>query len=328
MRLKSFHGPTLTEAMRNVRDALGDGAIIVATRDDEQGGVRVTAAIDETPKPVAAPVENGVLDQTGSEVIETIAKTLLAHQTAAPLAERLLAAATQFASEDPVIALAAAFDTHLRFAPLADDKAGKPLIFVGPPGAGKTLTIAKLATKAVLAKKQVNVITTDVERAGGIEQLAAFTRLLQVNLTEIEDSHALREAVLLAPPGSLVFIDTPGCNPFAEPDLKATASLIAASGGEAILVLPANIDSDEAIESAKRFQSIGAARILSTRLDMTRRLGNLIRTAFETHLPLANYGMTPKVTIPPQPFNPVSLARLLLPKDEALDVKATGTDKS
>ena len=48
MRLKSFHGSSLTEAMRLVREALGENAIIVATRDDDMGGVRVTAAVDES----------------------------------------------------------------------------------------------------------------------------------------------------------------------------------------------------------------------------------------------------------------------------------------
>ena len=51
MRLKSFSAKTMTEAMQMVRDALGEDAIIVATRE-EQGGpsrggmVNVTAAID------------------------------------------------------------------------------------------------------------------------------------------------------------------------------------------------------------------------------------------------------------------------------------------
>lgn len=51
MRLKSFNAKTMTEAMQMVREALGEDAIIVATRE-EQGGpsrggsVRVTAAID------------------------------------------------------------------------------------------------------------------------------------------------------------------------------------------------------------------------------------------------------------------------------------------
>ncbi len=51
MRLKSFSAKTMTEAMQMVRDALGEDAVIVATREEQGGpqrggGVRVTAAID------------------------------------------------------------------------------------------------------------------------------------------------------------------------------------------------------------------------------------------------------------------------------------------
>ena len=40
--------------MRLVRDALGDDAIIVATREEE-GGVRLTAAIDDVEEPLLPP---------------------------------------------------------------------------------------------------------------------------------------------------------------------------------------------------------------------------------------------------------------------------------
>ena len=44
----------MVEAMRLVRDALGDDAIIVATREEE-GGVRLTAAIDDVEEPLLPP---------------------------------------------------------------------------------------------------------------------------------------------------------------------------------------------------------------------------------------------------------------------------------
>jgi flagellar biosynthesis protein FlhF len=210
MRLKSFHGGNLTDAMRMVREALGDNAIIVATRDDDNGGVRVTAAIDEIPatqQPVTltAPPD-------GSEAMETIAEALTRHHVPSTLAEKLMATATQFASDDPLLALGASFDTHFKFSPVTDEK---PLMLVGPPGVGKTLCTAKFAIKSTLAKKPPTVISTDLERAGGLEQLAAFTRLLKLNLVEIEDAHALRD-LLAMQKGNPVMIDTAGGNPFIE----------------------------------------------------------------------------------------------------------------
>jgi flagellar biosynthesis protein FlhF len=325
MRLKSFHGPNLTEAMRQVREALGENAIIVATRDDDAGGVRVTAAIDEASPPEAAKIPE---PPEGSEAVEIIAEALTRHQMPSHLAEKLIATSMQFANDDPVLALGAAFDTHFEFQPIIDDKPGKPLMLIGPPGAGKTLCIAKFATKATLGKRPVTVISTDLDRAGGMEQLAAFTRLLKLNLIEIEDAHALQDAIALQK-GAHIFIDTAGANPFSDSDRKQTHALVASAGGEAVLTLPAGLDASEGVDMAQEFRNLGATRLLVTRLEMTRRLGSMLRIAYDARLPFANYSASNKVTEAPQPFNPVALARLVLPHAEAgaqtSDVKKQST---
>lgn len=335
MRLKSFHGHSLTEAMRMVRDALGEDAIIVATRDDDAGGIRVTAAIDDVTTSTQSSsaqksVSNSpaVMPDDGSAALETIAEALTRHQVPAHLSERLMATATQFANDDPVLALGAAFDTHFQFQPIIDDKPEKPIILIGPPGAGKTLCIAKFATKAALSKRPVTVISTDLERAGGMEQLAAFTRLLKLNLVEIEDAHALRDMISMQK-GSHILVDTPGCNPFSDQDRKNLHGLIAACGGDATLVMPAGLDSSEAVDMAHEFRALGAVRMILTRLEMTRRLGGMLRVAFDANLPFANYTSSSKVVDAPLPFNPVALARLLLPKKaEAASSKTEPRKKS
>jgi flagellar biosynthesis protein FlhF len=315
--------------MRMVREALGENAIIVATRDDENGGVRVTAAIDEVPAPPAAANTAGpaavgpVSTDDGSEALETIAEALTRHHVPTHLAERIMATAIQFANDDPVLALGAAFDTHFQFHPITDDKPEKPLIVIGPPGAGKTLCIAKLATKAALTKRAVTVISTDLDRAGGMEQLAAFTRLLKLNLVEIEDAHALADMVAMQK-GAHILVDTAGCNPFNEHERNGLQAIVAAVGGEAALVLPAGLDSSEAIDMAYEFRSCGANRLVITRMDIARRMGSMLRVAFDAHLPLANYSNSSKVIDAPLPFNPVSLARLMLPP--AADNKAASPD--
>ncbi|MGE3622553.1 MAG: GTPase [Bdellovibrionales bacterium] len=313
MRLKSFHGPSLTDAMRQVREALGQDAIIVATRDDDMGGVRVTAAIDDAEPARVAPVAVQAVDGVeASEAIDGIAEALARHHTPSAIAERLLATATQFASDDPVLALGAAFDAHLQFQPIVEDRFEKPLVFIGPPGAGKTLCTAKFATRLTLAKKPVTVISTDTERAGGMEQLAAFTRLLKIQLIEVEDSHALRDMIASQKPGQAVIVDTPGRNPFNEYERQQVQAFVNAAGGDATLVLPAGFDAMEALDMAQEFRSLGATRLVVTRLEMTRRLGGLLRLAFESHLPLANFSISSKVTEAPHPFNPVALAKLTL----------------
>jgi flagellar biosynthesis protein FlhF len=262
-----------------------------------------------------------VSQSEGSEAIESIAEALVRHHVTRELSERLMATATQFANDDPVLALGAAFVTHLQFMPVTEEKTDKPIMLVGPPGAGKTLCVAKLATKATLGKRRVTVISTDLDRAGGMEQLAAFTRLLKLNLVEIEDAHALRD-ILTVQKDSHVFIDTAGRNPFLEAERQHIQSYIAAAGGEATLTLPMDMDAGVAIDMVQEFRKLGATRLLFTRLDMCRRLGPMLRIAYEAKMPLANFSASGKVTEPLMPLNPVALARLVLPHAEAKSQKS------
>ena len=319
MRLKSFHGSTLTDAMRSVREALGENAIIVATREEEGGGIRVTAAIDEVPARNDAVTTIKASKQDGSEALETIAEALTRHQVPSSLAEKLMATATQFANDDPLLSLGAAIDMHFKFQPIADLVPGgknyEPLLLVGPPGAGKTLCTAKFATKAVMNKCKPSVISTDLERAGGMEQLAVFTRLLKIDLIEIEDWHALRDIVSMQKTNP-VFIDTAGRNIFDAAEREKTREFIA-STGSATLVLPAGLDATEATDMAHEFRNIGVTRLMITRLDTIKRIGSVMRLAYDARLPLSNYSISHKVTEAPQPLNPVVLARMILKKPGA-----------
>jgi flagellar biosynthesis protein FlhF len=167
-----------------------------------------------------------------------------------------------------------------------------------------------------------------VERAGGIEQLSAFTRLLKLKLLEIEDAHALRDAVSLNKNKSLMIIDTSGRSPYSEKERQQLQQLTACVGGEAILVLPAGLDAAEATELAQEFRTLGATRLLLTRLDITRRLGSILAVAYQSKLPICGANFSNNVTEPLQPLNPVSMAKLLLPQTaraQQSKPKSTGT---
>jgi flagellar biosynthesis protein FlhF len=318
MRLRSFHGDTLSEAMRQVRDALGDDAIIVATRDDTPAGYRVTAAIDDSvpdyinekrPEPkIEKPIDYG------HDVVEVVAEHLTRHGVTPALAETLLSTVTHFADHDALIALGAAMDKHFRFAPLFETN-GKPICLVGPPGAGKTLAVAKIATSRVMSHKNIGVITTDLVRAGAVEQLASLTRLLKLNLFEVEDAPALRDAVEAHPKGSFILIDSTGRNPFNNADLADLRKIITSADVEPVLVMPAGMDAMEAIDMAQAFMQLGARKLVLTKVDMTKRLGSMLALAHETGLQLCEMSSSPKATEALTPLNPVTFARMILPAD-------------
>lgn len=329
MRLRSFHGENMGEAMRQVREALGTQAVIVATRDDEQGGVRITAAVDDSPndliiypqkieKPVAVPAAPAPPPKTDTpveDVVEVVAEQLLRHAVPSTLAEQILGIVTHFADHDALIALGAAMDKLFKFAPLFDTANPRPICLVGPPGAGKTLAVAKIAAQRVMNKKSIGVITTDLTRAGAVEQLAAYTRLLKLRLFEVEDITGLKDAVESHKPGEFIMVDSAGRNPFNKNEMADLKKMLAASDMEPVLVMPAGLDAFEACDMAQAFKEAGVKKIILTKLDLARRLGSLMAMARESGLLLCEMSVSAKVTDPLQPLNAVTFARLLLPRE-------------
>lgn len=309
MRLKTFTAPSTGDAMQLVRDEMGDEAIIVSTRRSGRT-VRVTAALDD------APTDNNLAMEEALPTADRLAETLAFHGVPADIIDRLRRETMAIAVDDPVLALAGALDAVFEFHPLPDDAIDgdtRPIMLVGPPGVGKTVTAAKLAARVALRGRAVGVVTTDTRRAGGIEQLAAFTRLIDADLKTATDAQSLADAVARAPAGAPVYIDSAGSNPFDEAEMLKLAALADAVDAETVLVLAAGSDTREGAETACRFAAIGTRRLLATRLDIARRIGGILAAADAAHLKFCDVSVTPHIADGLNPINPVSLARLILP---------------
>jgi len=302
MRLRLFRAPSMAEAMARLRAELGPDAVILDTRR-AGGGVEVTAALDRPAEPpvtwVDDPEPRLIPPAPPERARQPASRPGLARHNLPPaLAARLAGGA-----------LAERLAATLRFAALPDGLA-RPVLLAGPPGAGKTLTCAKLATRAVLGGGMPLVITTDGARAGATEQLAAFTRLLGLPLAVAPQPVALAKALARRQPGQAALIDTAGCDPF-EPDQAALLGRLARAAGAAILVvLPAGLDPGEAAELAAAFAALGARHLLPTRLDGARRLGGVLAAA-AAGLALAEAGTGPGVADGLTAIDPHWLARRL-----------------
>lgn len=303
MRLRNFTAASMQEAMALVREALGPDAIIVST-DDEPGNVRVTAALDE-----AEPRGPRIAD---TDVTDQLSEALAANGVPGPLAEKLLMASLSFEADDVLVALSGALAAVYSFAPIPDQGRSRPLMLVGPPGAGKTMGVAKLAARAVMAKRPVDIVTSDTVRAGAIEPLAAVARILGVDLKTAESAGRLATIARDAEPDTLTLIDSSGVNPYNAADRRELSAMIATAGAEPILVLPAGGDALDAIDIARIFRDLGCSRMAVTRLDLTHRLGSVLAAADAARLGFAEAGVAPEIADGMIPFNPVVLARRLI----------------
>jgi flagellar biosynthesis protein FlhF len=303
--------------MDMVRKEMGDDAIIVSTQPGVDGrGARVTAALDEPPMDDPAPTDWPDERETPESVGDEIRDALAFHGIPKTVAEPLLRTAETFEADGSVMALAGALDAQFGFAPFSPKNTSRPLMLVGPPGVGKTIAIAKLATRSRRNAVPATVVTTDTRRAGGIEQLQAFTRILGIDLITADTAADLVAAVATRR-DTLVLIDTAGTNPFSDVEMESLAELVRAVEAEPVLVLPAGVDPMEAAEIALRFNVLGPQRLLATRLDLSRRLGGVLAAAEISALSFCEVSISPHVADGLTPINPVSLARLLLPHGAA-----------
>src|SRR5690606_22242166 len=129
----------------------------------------------------------------------------LAQSVAARIDPRLAAGEV----EAPMLAELGRMLTIARSEPLDD---GGVIALVGPTGAGKTTTAAKLAARFAERHRarDVALVTTDCERAGAREQLQAHGRRLGITVCEAQGPEGLQQALEQLVDYPLVLVDTTG----------------------------------------------------------------------------------------------------------------------
>lgn len=321
MRLKSFTAKTMKEAMDMVRDTLGEEAVIVATREEKNAVgsaiFHITAAVEKdlTANYQDYPAHdwNDLEDEDESSVIEDLTDNMLRHAVPEEVLHQVISCASVLGIDEPRLALLSAIERLFKFNPIPSEKLPLPLMMLGPPGAGKTLATAKLAARSAMNGLNVAVITTDIERAGGREQLEAFTRLMDIELKTAKSPTELKEVILSVKDADQILIDTAGINPFDTNHIKKTAQLIGAVELDSVFVLPANTNADEAGEMAQIFATMGTKRLLPTRVDVARRLGSLMAAAYQGSLSFTEVSTTAKVADGLSHLTSKRLTQLLMP---------------
>ena len=269
--------------MALVRSSLGPDALILSTRRVGEG-VEVTAALDQPP------------DEPAEHRLDAARDAALGwHGVPPQLIDRL-------ADGDLIDCL----PKTLSFGTLPDASAA-PLLLAGPPGAGKTLTTAKLATRLVMAGQTPLVITADGQRAGAPEQLAAYTRLLGLTLVVASAPQPLTRALARRQEHAPVLIDTPGLDPFDPSARDELLDLAATAQAVTVLILPAGLDAAEARELAEAFSQAGATLLIATRLDLCRRLGGVLASA-SAGLTMTEAGVGPGAANGLRPLTPQFIA--------------------
>ncbi|WP_115048472.1 flagellar biosynthesis protein FlhF [Xanthomonas arboricola] len=177
---------------------------------------------------------------------------------------------------------------RLPVAPVDPLERGGVIALVGPTGAGKTTTIAKLAQRfaAQHAPRDVALVTTDTLRVGGREQLHSYGRQLGIAVHEADSAESLLEVLERLRDYKLVLIDTAGMG---QRDRALAAQLNwlrAAQQVTSLLVLPANSHFADLDEVVRRFAHAKPQGVVLTKLDETGRFGSALSVVVDHQMPI------------------------------------------
>jgi flagellar biosynthesis protein FlhF len=324
MKLKSYFSGTVEAAMELARKEMGEDALLVhvrpATPETRRfGAFEVVFGIPPGSTrldALALPSAGALAAAAKREKRASAENTAVAAPPTASPSPSLPAAGSQLVAAELDAGLArqvtegtALEDLFAVDATLGQGGGRDVVALVGPPGAGKTTTLVKLAARyGLAARRPVHILSADVYRIAAADQIEALVSILGIGCTITETPAALRRALAAHPAGELLLIDTPGLGPR---DIEDCASLIELIGShpemDVHLVLPATMQAASLRQAVDWYEPFHAQKLLFTHLDEAIRCGALINESARLSLPVSFLSTGQKI---PDDIEPATKPRL------------------
>lgn len=158
---------------------------------------------------------------------------------------------------------------------------------VGPTGAGKTTTAAKLALHPdAFGLNRVGLLTLDTFRVGAIEQVQALAEIAELKLEVVYDEREAIGALQRLDDCDVVIVDTPGRGPRSHDDAARWQALLKPlSPDEVHLVVPATIRTDIAVALRHAYAKCAPTHVIISKADEAPEDGGLAALAASLDLP-------------------------------------------
>lgn len=172
---------------------------------------------------------------------------------------------------------------------LGCDTAPKVHVFVGPPGVGKTTTIAKIASNEILQyQRKVGLITVDTYRIGAIEQLKTYASILNVPIKVVHNAEELKQALKELEDCDRIIVDSMGRTHRDYDNLKELKELLSVLDRyTCYLVLSMSTKYRELIRIMTEFQFLNYNHLILTKLDECERNENILNIFYQFQYPVA-----------------------------------------
>jgi flagellar biosynthesis protein FlhF len=318
MKLTAFTAENATAAVRLVQDNLGPEAVIMSVRKlpasgiarllQRPGQIEVLACVPEKPRHVVPEGVDAYVPFGENEAPEPPpAPARAAHRWRSiawleslgllpEFADRLeLKLRTDYGTcppKMPITEWAAVRDSLAGFwrpAPPADAAPGRPHVFIGPPGSGKTTALCKWLTTAVLrGEHRARVWRLDGETANTAEFLSLHCEMVGVPVERFWDGAAGSE--------DLWFVDVPGVECHNAAGLQALREVLSSLPAPHVhLVLSAAYETLLLFEQFNWFAPLMPEDLIFTHLDEEHRRVKLWNFVLGTNCSLGWLGGGQKI---------------------------------
>ena len=193
------------------------------------------------------------------------------------------------------------------------------MALVGPPGAGKTTMLAKLAvTCGLAARRPLALVSMDEFRVGGADTLRSYAAILGAGFHALDSVSALAQTLAEHQGKRLVLIDTPGYGP-RDMDRAADLARFISTRPDITthLVLTATMKSADLLHVAERYEIFHPASLLFTRLDETAGFGTAFSLSVRLGKPISFLSTGQEIPDDVAPATKERMLSLLCPQNLA-----------
>ena len=167
------------------------------------------------------------------------------------------------------------------------------IMFVGPTGVGKTTTLAKLAARYSLLEYnyKVGIITLDTYRIGAVEQLYQYAKMMKLPIEDAIGVEDFKDAIHRFSNMDIILIDSVGSSQYDREKLKKLKEFVDSTNLdiEMNLVLSSNAKYEDLEDTFNSFKFLGLKNMIITKLDESKKYGNIFSLIKKTKLPVSYF---------------------------------------
>ncbi|MBN2694965.1 hypothetical protein JXR93_09905 [bacterium] len=160
---------------------------------------------------------------------------------------------------------------------------------MGTSGVGKSTTLAKMASEAVLSYgKKTAIFSFDFYKTATIEQLKSYSSLLKIPLEIINSEEDYFRKTVKYSNYDLILVDTEGINIFDEYQFNSLNRVLSFfPKTERHLLFSVNMKDKDLIRIYKKFKSLSPEYLIFSKLDESSELGSILNMNILTDLPIS-----------------------------------------